>query len=225
MSTQNPDLETTPGSPTDLPSTEEVHAALLTMKNGAAVWGSDGELGPMLAIVIDPATKTATEIAVRNAEVVNSGRLIPVRAVISATPDRIHVQLSRSEFFQLDRFMVPYRSAPVRAGDPVLDAPDLWLIRPASFLLAVHENVPNGDIAIHQGLAVFNAAGHRAGSVEGWNFHPDTGQLASLAFSAEAFLQRHTILIEASSVESIDDHGVRLTLSAAELDKLKPTTK
>ncbi len=226
MNTDSPDIETAFGSSNDPASPGGVHAALLMMKNGAAVWGTDGELGPMLAIVVDPATNTATEIAVRNGDVAGTGRMIPVNHVLSATPERVDVSFSRSEFFTLDRFLVPNRSASVSADDPAPDVPawsDVWLIRPATFLFAVHENVPSSDVSIRRGMHVLDASGHRAGSVEGWNFHPEDGHLASLLFAAHPLLHRHRMLVDASSVESIDEDGVRLTLSAADLDDLMPS--
>lgn len=182
----------------------------------------------MLAIVVDPASKSATEIAVRNGDVAGTGRLIPVGNVVRAVPERVDVDLSRSGFFSLDRFLVPNRSAASGTHDPAPDAPawsDVWLIRPGTLLFAEHENVPNGEVSIRRGMHVLNASGHRIGSVEGWNFHPTSGKLASLLFVAHPLFHRHRMLIDASSVESIDKDGVRLTLSAADLDDLEPMTK
>ena len=227
MSTENKTGESMSATDTHAVASpaDSVHTMLLTMSNGAAVWGPDGELGPMLAIVIDPSTKTATEIAVRNGDVAGTGRMIPVSDVVSATRERIDVTLDRSHFFSLERFLVPYLSATVSKDDPspeVAADSDVWLIRPGTFLFAVHENVPSGEVPVHRGMAVFNSAGRRAGKVEGWNFHPGSGQLASLIFEAHHLLGRRHMLVDASSIESIDRGGVRLTLSAADLGDLRP---
>ncbi len=70
-----------------------------------------------------------------------------------------------------------------------------------------------------------NTSGQWPDSVEGRNLDPERGLLAGLLLAAHPALHRHCTLVDASTVDSINEQGVRLTRSAADLDHLEPTTE
>jgi hypothetical protein len=202
---------------------DRLDRALFHVRNGAGVWGTDGELGPVIAIVAEPAVMAITDIAVRNADVAGTGRLLPIGTVTSASPQRIDVDVDRHRFFSLPHFIVPYRS-PNDAADRPSEAPaaiDVWLVHPGTFLFATHENVPPGFAAIHRGAHVFSVDGHHIGDVMLWNVDPATGTVASIVIGARRHhFQRDHLLVESSLIRSLEPNGVHLSLERSDLDDL-----
>ncbi len=165
----------------------------------ATVRSRDGELGPLMSVVLDPARWTVTYLAVRNGPVPESGRLVPMVDVATADKDGIELQISRHGFFQLPRFIVPELSR----GREVPT-------------FAVHEHVPSHQVAVPVEAPVVDCAEHKVGVVSDWVLHP-SGALCAIEATGRSGLHVWHALIDAALLKSVETRRVQLHVESSEV--------
>jgi sporulation protein YlmC with PRC-barrel domain len=68
---------------------------------GAAVTGSDGELGKLTRVVVDPIARAVTHLIVEPRHMEGLSRLVPIDLVAEATPEQIRLGCGSAAFEQL----------------------------------------------------------------------------------------------------------------------------
>ena len=120
-------------------------AEAISLRIGAQVVGSDGPLGPLIALIVHPDERRVTHLAVRNGTVPETGRLVPIGEVLRASTDDVELRIDRRHFFTLERLIVPYRIEP---AEYATRASTFSLGGAGESTFAVHELLPEGCIAI-----------------------------------------------------------------------------
>jgi sporulation protein YlmC with PRC-barrel domain len=69
---------------------------------GAEVTGSDGDIGKLTRVVVDPIARAITHLVVEPQHLEGLSRLVPIGLVDSVTPEQIKLSAGNAEFEQLD---------------------------------------------------------------------------------------------------------------------------
>jgi sporulation protein YlmC with PRC-barrel domain len=69
---------------------------------GAAVSGSDGDIGKVTRVVVDPIARAVTHLIVEPKQLADISRLVPLSLVNTVTPDEIRLSCTLAAFEQLD---------------------------------------------------------------------------------------------------------------------------
>jgi sporulation protein YlmC with PRC-barrel domain len=195
---------------------EELHA-------GATAVATDGKIGIVVALVIDPAAAAITHLVVRNADVPASGRLISIDHVIGTSTDRVQLDLSRAQILAADHFIIPGR---LPAEPPSGAFATYWLGPAGGRTFAVHEQLPHDDeLAVRAKPPVRSRDGHHIGSVAEVLIDPVTGAITHLLLRHGHLFGRREVIIPVSAIASIDHDGVRLNLDRSVLDSLPTAGK
>ena len=149
-------------------------AEAISLRIGAEVVGSDGPLGPLIALIVHPDERRVTHLAVRNGTVPETGRLVPIEEVLRASTDDVELRIDRHHFFTLERLIVPYRIEP---AEYATRESAFSLGGAGEFTFAVHELLPEACIAIEGRPLAVDERSHAIGSVERWTIGPDSGAI------------------------------------------------
>jgi sporulation protein YlmC with PRC-barrel domain len=218
------------------------------LRAGAGVEGTDGRLGTVDALVIDPLTAEVTHL------VVSRGRfgrrlLVPVAHVRSSTPDVVAVDLDDEALGACARFDDPEPgSDPADAGagaDPGADAgpgaedpmPALGYrlttlgYEPGAFFLEAvasptggwvsvgRERIPEGEITIRRGDEVRGSDGTRVGHVDEVVIDPADRRVSHVVVR-EGLLRHRDVVVPLGGAR-FEEGRVVLDLDATALDRLE----
>jgi hypothetical protein len=161
------------------------------------VRSGDDDLGPVLAIVVDPATWRATHVVVRNGPVPETGRLVPLLDIEHAGPTGIALTIGRHAFFQLPRYIVPGSGA-----------------RGPTF--AVEEWVPPHRVAIAVAARAVGADGRLVGTITDWAIEPTTGDVMSIEVERRAGLHHRRTRLDRMLLDGAEPTVLRLHVDAQE---------
>lgn len=190
---------------------------------GAAIEGSDGDLGEVDALVIDPISNVVTHLVVAQHRL-DPRRLVPVSAVVEATPERVRVSLDAAGFGACERFDEPVYVASDETwayGTVVLD-PGMYFLEPFAtpadgWPLADHERVPRDQLAFRRGSEVRTSDGTIIGKVD--EFLVEGDHVTHLVVR-EGHLVRHDVVIPMTHAELTADSTVTLDLDVAQVHEL-----
>lgn len=95
---------------------------------GAAISGSDGDIGKLTRVVVDPIARAVTHLVVEPRHLEGLSRLVPISLVEAVTPGQVKLSASAAEFERLDpaeetQFLPaqPGSSASAGAAGPISD--------------------------------------------------------------------------------------------------------
>ena len=131
----------------------------------AAVRGTDGDLGRIDALIVDPVTREISHLVLEHSAV-EPRRMVPVDLVTAADPDEVVLGVDDAALHQLPRFDEPAYNVPdeeFAADDLILD-PGSYFLEPFAtpldgFVLADHERIPKGEVAVRRGTEVLSSDG------------------------------------------------------------------
>ncbi|HEY3956196.1 MAG TPA: PRC-barrel domain-containing protein [Streptosporangiaceae bacterium] len=88
---------------------------------GAAVTGSDGDIGKLTRVVVDPIARAVTHLVVEPKHLEGLSRLVPIGLVGAVTPEQIKLRAGAARFEQLDpaeetQFLPIQPGSPASAG-------------------------------------------------------------------------------------------------------------
>ncbi len=192
---------------------------------GAKIEGTDGDLGELDALIIDPVSNAVTHLVVTHHHL-DPRRLVPLAAVEEATPDRVRLALDASGLTACERFDEPVYVASDETwayGTVVLD-PGMYFLEPFAtpadgWPLSDHEQVPRDELAFRRGSDVRTADGTALGRVDEFLVDADTGHVTHLVVR-EGHLVRHDIVVPMAHAELTADSTVTLDLTVAEVGAL-----
>ncbi len=153
-------------------------ASTLDFHLGSPAYGTKGLLGPLIALVVDPVSHRATHLVIRNGDVPETGRVVPIRHVSTASESRIELGLDRRRFFDLPRFIVPYSldDSKVSTGPPVAGVRS-----PGRYTFAVHEQIPVGRVTIDARTRAVDERGDAIGIAALWSVDRFSQQIVGLS--------------------------------------------
>lgn len=213
---------------------------------GTEVSGTDGSLGTVTRVVVDPVAKKLTHLVVEPGFRHGPSRLVPLDLVVSGSgAGEIRLSCGRAEFENLEpaeetKFIPRTTSFGSYGSGDVLSWPyygasgigDLDGIggaggagaedgSPISRKVTV-DTVPVGEVGVRRGqpaLATDGAIGH----VDGLVVHPDSGHVTHVLLQEGHLWGRKQVAIPISVVNTSVD-GTQLTITKKDVENLPPVS-
>jgi len=195
------------------------------LRAGAKVDATDGAAGEVDALILDPISNVVTHLVVVRHHL-DPRRLVPVDAVVAATPERVTLDLDRAAVDACERFDEPAFVSSDETwayGTVVLD-PGMYFLEPFAtpvdgWPLADHERVPRGELAYRRGSDVLTSDGTALGRLDEFLVDPADGHVTHLVVR-EGRVLRHDVVVPMSHAELRGDSTVVLDLTVAEVGDL-----
>ena len=169
---------------------------------GSEARGTDRSIGRLTAVVGEAGTGMVTHLVVNADDVAGSERLVPVDHLSEVDDDRIVIDLTRHEFFELPTF-----ETCVAVGMPI--EARSWVT------FATHERIPASRVALRRLTRVVDANGHRVGHLHGLTLDDTDRRITSLLVRTAHLLHHDQAVIAATDVTSFGETEVRLHERAA----------
>jgi sporulation protein YlmC with PRC-barrel domain len=190
----------------------------------ADVYCSDGQCGHSVLVVIDPAARQVTHLVVADKGFLGDEHLVPVDQVGETAAGRIQLNCSTAEL----RAMHPFLRGEHAPGEIPFIGYDpgeytLWptALPDTGMLLADHDHVPTGDVALRRGSSVMATDG-RVGSVDEFIVDPANDKITHLVLRQGHLWDQRTISIPVTEIAAISEDAVTLRLTKAEVGALPP---
>jgi uncharacterized membrane protein/sporulation protein YlmC with PRC-barrel domain len=205
---------------------------------GAKVEGTDGEIGRLTDVIVNPLQRRVTHVVVE----VDGGTgafLVPVERIAGSTREAVRLSCSRAEVGQLPEFYTT-RFVPATSPEaqPVLQA---WQAQEAQASLAFNpgypayyepyvlpdgdvpvtdERVPPGEKAFFRGTRVESSDGKDVGTVEEFILSPKDETITHFVVREGHLATAREVALPLSAVASATGETVKLRLSREEVERL-----
>ncbi len=187
---------------------------------GAKARCTDGICGRVTQVVIDPIEDKVTHLIVEPEHRQGLGRLVPIEGVKSGR-DQVDLACTRAEFDRLET-AEEVRFLPGAEGDPGYDAEQMlrWpYFGGNTSVPVVVDSLPVGEVAVRRSEDVYATDG-RIGQVEGLIVDRRNRHVTHLLLKEGHLFAHQEVAIPIAHVESVDQDGVRLSISNQEVDDL-----
>jgi sporulation protein YlmC with PRC-barrel domain len=205
---------------------------------GAEVSCSDGAVGEVTRVIVDPVAEAVTHLAVGPAHRRDPGRLVPL-SLIDATAGQVRLRCTSAEFGKLDpaeetRF-IPATSAyagygpgqvsywpyyGLGAGGMGLGSMSLGLNGGSPAQTVTYDSIPPGEVDIHRGDHV-EATDGDIGRVQGLVIDRGSGHVTHVLLQEGHLWGRREVAIPVSAVASTVG-GILLTITKQQVQDLAP---
>jgi len=203
--------------------------AVITLVLGSTAVCGDGYRGEVLAVVLDPATGTATHVVVEPEGRSGLARLVPL-GLVDAAPGEIRLRCTEAEFENLDAaeqtlaefalgYQVPVQLLPPgwRAADgPATEGGTIPRIPEKETV----DIIPPGEVEERGGGHVHATDGD-IGHVRAIRIDPANGQVTHVLVREGHAWARKEVAIPFSEVAGFDD-GIRLSITRRQVRDLPP---
>ena len=203
---------------------------MITLVIGNEALCSDGYRGELRAVVIDPAARTVTHIAVEPEGRRGLARLVPLD-LVDAASGQLRLHCTEEEFKGLDPAEETLAEFALGQPVPVQLLPAGWrgTGEPAAegdSILRIDEKetidvVPAGEIEEHGGDHVHATDGD-TGQVRAFWIEPDTGKLTHVLLREGHAWGRRDVAIPFDKVTGLDEGGIRLSITREQVRDLPP---
>jgi sporulation protein YlmC with PRC-barrel domain len=196
-----------------------------------AVWGDD-DLGEVLAVVIDPAGRTVTHVAVEPKGRTGLARLVPLDLVdlVGAAAGRVPLRCTEAEFQNLDAaeetlaeftlgYEVPVQLIPPGwrdAGGPAVEGAAIPRIPEKETI----DIVPPGEVEERRGDHVHATDGD-IGQLAAIRIDPDTRQVTHVLVREGRVLAHKDVAVPFDKVTGFGD-GISVSLTRQQIRDLPP---
>jgi sporulation protein YlmC with PRC-barrel domain len=202
---------------------------VITLVIGSDAHGSDGLLGEVTSVVVDPGTRTVTHLVVEPKGRAGLARLVPLD-LADATADEVRLRCTEAEFRDLDPAeetlaeFVPGYPGPVQvlppgwrdAGGPTVAGGEIPRIPEQETI----DLVPDGEVEEHRGDHVHATDGD-IGQVRGLRVDPATHQVTHVLLKEGRLWARKDVAIPFDKVAGLDG-GIRLSITRQQVRDLPP---
>jgi len=186
------------------------------LRVGAVVRGTDGELGSVDALVIDPVRAVVTHVVVITAPDAHRV-LLPIAAVVESTPEAVTINLDGAAFAACAGFDEPGYHAPSvewQSAELAFE-PGAYYLEPFAsplegWSLADHERVPLGEVTLRRGDEVASSDGTVVGHVDELLIDPTDGHVTHVVLREGHILRRDTDVV-------VPIHGATFTEGRVQL--------
>ena len=205
---------------------------------GAEVRCSDGDLGEVADIVVDPTTRRVTHLVVKPRHEYFTPRLVPIDLVRSgdATPIVLGCSLKEAgdleqaeevAYLRLGEFPVDDPSYDVQVTEMLalpyyegLDIPSAGVTTYGRGVDVRYERVPKGEVEIRRKSPVTCSEGHRLGHVDGLVI--EGAEVTHVVLEQGHLWGKREVAIPIGAVGGVDVDGVTLTISKDDVEQLHP---
>ena len=212
----------------------------MRLEVGTSVRCTDGPLGELADIVIDPTQKRVTHLVVQPHHKLGAARLVPVDLAEAGDGEgEISLRCTVDEAGELTTATESafIRMGDVPAGDPdwdigvsdVLAMPYYSSMDPAGLYPAgydaslemTYDRIPKGEVEIRRSSAVISADQHDLGDVEA--FLVDGDHITHIVLERGHFWGRRDVTIPIGAVAEVKTDSVRLSLTRDQVGALPAT--
>jgi uncharacterized protein YrrD len=213
----------------------ESRSSSIRLTEGMPVESTDGRVGEMADVVIDPVRRRLTHLVVQSGHHHESAHLVPIDAVVSADHDvtlswsKAEVQsaplVERTEFIELDEW--PQLDDGDIASSRVLAWPyyglgsvglDMDVDRGYAPAWTTYDQIPNGTVEIRRNTEVVSVDDHVVGHVDGFVVDPADG-LTHIVLDHGHLWGHREITIPMREVLAVVADQVRLRATRDEVGK------
>jgi len=187
----------------------------------AKVLCTDGPGGEATHVIVHPATKKVTRLAVKERRSPHVERLVPFRFVKDATGEQIRLRCSQQELSRMQTYLktsfveVDYVQYERGFADP------LTIYNSHKFDKKI-ENIPEDELAVDTGTRVESADGH-VGRIDELMVDPTSGSITHLRLRKGRMWAPKVLTVPVSEVDRIGDRGVCLRMNRAGIEALPAT--
>jgi len=178
---------------------------------------SDGRVGHLKNIILNPKTERVTYLVVRGNDLQNTERLVPEKLVKEATHDTVSLSISKENFERMKNFIqeeyIPSNILLYMAENAGWDAGT-----PAGVFVE-NEAVPAGGIALHKGAGVFATDGH-IGKVDDLLVEKMSGRITHLILLEGHLWGKKDISIPVNRIDRYEDGNVYLKIDKKGVEEL-----
>jgi sporulation protein YlmC with PRC-barrel domain len=166
------------------------------LRVGASVQGSEGELGTVDALVIDPVRNAVTHVVVV-APPDGDRSMVPIASVLDSTPASVTTDLDSADFAACEPFDEPGYHAPTLEWESreLSFDPGTFYLQPfvspeEGWSLADHERIPLGEVTVRRGDVVASSDGVNLGHVDELLVDPTDGALTHVVLREDHLVKR-----------------------------------
>ncbi len=213
-------------------------AVLTTLELGESVQCSDGALGVLSDIVLEPLSRRITHLVVRPHAPLAPARLIPYERVLPDGPTgRLTLSCTAAEAQGMPSVRAVAQTAvdgsPPEDPDWEVGVQDVQPVPhydagafvdygpPAELeVVRIYDRIPKGHIELRHESTVISGDGHIAGTLVGVSVEGD--QLTQLLLGRGHLWWRRRLVVPVEELTSVATDEIQLRSSASELRKVKP---
>lgn len=210
---------------------------------GTKVACSDGALGELADLVIDPGTRRVTHLVVAPHHRRDQARLVPFDVVMPGTASKeIRLDSTTAEVNALPEAQqyayVRVDEGPLPADDPgavgiadVINVPmddygSTFAAAPISYddhISVIYDRIPRGEVEERHASQVVGSDGQRIGRLDGLVVD-EQGVIMQLVLERGHLWGRRRVTIPADAVARFDMDGVTLAISKSQVSKILPVS-
>jgi uncharacterized membrane protein len=205
----------------------EIHGGkmITNIPVGSKVLCSDGKEGKSTAVVVDPATKAVTHVAVVEKSLLHGEeRLVPIEKVEKTSRDTIYLSCSMEDVLKMTPFTstryLEYENG--EAGyayySPYMSMHGEYDIQP-QYVTVQDRLLPEGEVAVQRGMLV-EAVDGPVGEVGELLIDPETRQVSHFLLMKGHLWGKREIAIAVSEIERGDQDTIYLKVPKAAIEQL-----
>lgn len=178
---------------------------------------SDGRVGHLENIILNPKTERVTYLVVRGNDLQNTERIVPEKMVEEATRDAVHLSITREKFESMKHFI---QEEYIPSNIMLYMAENVgWDMGTPAGVFVEHEAVPAGGIAVHKGSGVFATDGH-IGRVDDFLVEKKTGRITHLILLEGHLWGKKDVSVPVNRIDRYEDGNVYLKIDKSEVEAL-----
>ncbi len=186
----------------------------------ASVECSDGPVGTLTNIIVNPARETITHLVVSEHGLVGSKRLLSEALVRESTHDTVFLSISKREFQEQEEFVqtefLP-SDVPAFMSDEYLAWPMQEWVPP----ILQHEAVPPGEFSVRRNAKVYASDGH-VGRVDEFLVEKKSGHITHLVLREGHLWGKKDVSVPVDQIDRYEDKCVYLKMDKKSIEDLPP---
>src|SRR5579864_309391 len=171
---------------------------------GAHVEATDGRVGAVTRVVVEPEHQTVTHIVVRGSGVFGVERLVAIEDVTDATRERLRLRISQADFGNLAPFDRTVEYTPPGVGDVFVDR-----IRGSEEVALDQLDIAEDEIAVRGGERV-EATDGTIGRVDDIIVDPKTRVATHIVLREGHLWHARTVTIPVDAIELVERNVIHL---------------
>ncbi len=178
---------------------------------------SDGRVGRLENIILNPKTERITYLVVRGNDLQNTERIVPEKLVKEASRDAVHLSITREGFERMKHFI---QEEYIPSNIMLYMAENVgWDMGTPAGVFVEHEAVPAGGITVHKGAGVFATDGH-VGRVDDFLVEKKTGRITHLILLEGHLWGKKDVSVPVNRIDRYEDGNVYLKIDKSEVEAL-----
>ena len=178
---------------------------------------TDGRIGRLENIILNPKTQKVTYLVVRESDIENTLRLVSEHLIEKSTPETISLSINKERFKKMKPFIQEeYIPSNITLYMAEMEGWDMGT--PASVFVE-RESVPAGGIVVRKGEKVFATDGH-VGQVDEFLVEKKEGRITHLILREGHLWGKEDISIPVNQIDRYEEGDIRLKIDKRQVEDL-----